>query len=178
MRIDSPPDSGCPGFILRPISREDLEPWYAYLALPEVFQHTSWNLSSQNDLLPLFDFFESTAVNSARRMALIDEKRQVLAGTIGFHTVSDVNRSAEIAYDLSPSYWGRGMATTICDVVTSWAFEHYGFNRVQGTVLETNSRSEAVLRRCSFSFEGLLRDYRSVRGAPGNFKMYARLKAD
>ena len=178
MRIDSPPDSGCSGFVLRPISRDDLEPWYAYLALPEVFQHTSWNLSSQDDLLPLFGFFESTAENSARRMAIVDERRQVLAGTIGFHTVSDVNRSAEIAYDLSPDYWGRGIATKLCEAVTTWAFAHYGFKRVQGTVLESNSRSEAVLRRCSFSYEGLLRSYRSVRGTPGNFKMYARLESD
>lgn len=101
-----------------------------------------------------------------------------LIGTIGFHTVSDVNRSAEITYDLAPDYWGRGIATTLCDVVTSWSYIAYGFVRVQATVLVGNERSQKVLTRSGYRHEGLLRAYRLVRGRPADFNLYARLMTD
>ena len=99
---------GFPGLSLRQIERADLDAWYAYLTNPDVYRHTSWNLRSPDDLLPLFDAIESTDPDSIRRLAVIDDASGVLAGTIGLHTVSTVNRSAEIAYDLAPSHWGAG----------------------------------------------------------------------
>ena len=152
--------------------------WFAYLSIPEVIRHTSWNVSSPEDLVPLVEACESTSLASDRRMAIVDRASDALVGTIGFHTVSEKNRSAEIAFDLAPTHWGRGIATALCAAVTEWSFSTYGFVRVQATVLETNLRSEQVLKKCGFRHEGLLRAYRMVRGAPGNFRMYARLNGD
>lgn len=104
---------------------------YAYLSNPDVVRHTSWNLRSRDDLLPLFDGFESPDPESIRRLAIVDDNAGgALVGTIGLHTVSDVNRSAEIAYDLAPSHWGRGIASAACAAVTEWAFAEYGFVRI------------------------------------------------
>lgn len=178
MRIDTPPDSGYTGIVLRPLERQHLAAWFAYLSRPEVFEPTSWNLHSENDLLPLFDSYESTHSGSPRRLALIDQDSGALAGTIGFHTISELNRSAEVAYDLAPAYWGRGIASAVCRALVDWSFGEYGYVRVQGTVLETNLASEQVLRKTGLHYEGLLRGYRQVRGRPGNFKMYARLNID
>jgi ribosomal-protein-alanine N-acetyltransferase len=175
MRIDSPPDSGYPGIVLRPLERTDLTAWFGYLSIPEVVEHTSWNLHSAADLVPMMDALESNDPASMRRMAMIEHASGKLVGTIGFHTVSEANLSAEIAYDLAPSYWGRGIASAVCEAVTAWAFAQYGWVRVQATVLETNLRSEKVLTNCGFRYEGLLHAYRMVRGTPGNFRMYARL---
>jgi ribosomal-protein-alanine N-acetyltransferase len=178
MRIDLTPDSGYPGIVLRQLERADIPAWFAYLSMPDVFQHTSWNLCSAQDLNPMLDAYESATPTSMRRMAMLDEQNGALVGTIGFHSVSDVNRSAEIAYDLAPAYWGRGIAHTLCESVTRWSFAEYGFVRVQATVLESNQRSASVLKKCGFRHEGLLRAYRMVRGTPGNFNLYARLNND
>jgi [ribosomal protein S5]-alanine N-acetyltransferase len=178
MRIESPPDSGYPGIVLRQLERADIPAWYEYLSIPEVVEHTSWNLRSAADLVPMLEAYESSAPTSMRRMAMIDEERGRLIGTIGFHTISDLNRSAEIAYDLAPAYWGRGIASAVCAAVTSWAFTHEARLRVQGVALETNLRSDRVLTKCGYRYEGLLRAYRMVRGTPGNFRMYARLSDD
>jgi RimJ/RimL family protein N-acetyltransferase len=109
---------------------------------------------------------------------VIDTSNERLAGTIGFHTVSDLNRNAEIAYDLAPAYWGRGLAARLCERVTRWGFDSLGFIRVQATVLCGNARSDRVLLKCGFRHEGLLRSYRLVRGTPGDFNLYARLATD
>jgi [ribosomal protein S5]-alanine N-acetyltransferase len=178
MRIESPPDSGYPGIALRQLEKADIPAWYEYLSMPEVVEHTSWNLHSAADLVPMLDAYESSAPTSMRRLAMLDEEHGRVIGTIGFHTISDLNRSAEIAYDLAPAYWGRGIASAVCAAVTSWAFAHEGRLRVQGVVLETNLRSDKVLTKCGYCYEGLLRAYRMVRGTPGNFRMYARLSGD
>ncbi|CAN0645469.1 GNAT family N-acetyltransferase [Burkholderia cepacia] len=178
MKSAAPPRSGLPGLSLRQLERADLDAWYAYLSNPDVFRHTSWNLRSPDDLLPLFDAIESTAPDSIRRLAVIDDASGALAGTIGLHTVSTANRSAEIAYDLAPSHWGCGIASALCAAVTAWAFADGGFMRVQGVVLTSNAGSARVLQKCGYRYEGLLRAYRMVRGTPGDFAMYARLATD
>lgn len=178
MKILSAPQSDYPGLSLRQLERGDLRSWYAYLSNPDVVRHTSWNLQSEEDLLPMFDALDSELLSSIRRLAIISDLTGELIGTIGFHTVSDVNRTAEIAYDLAPDYWGKGIASAVCSAVTEWSFSAFGFVRVQGTLLETNSSSARVLEKCRYRHEGLLRSYRMVRGMPGNFHLYARLNDD
>ncbi|UXU91969.1 GNAT family N-acetyltransferase [Burkholderia sp. S-53] len=178
MRVAAPPRSGFPGLSLRQLERADLDAWYAYLSNPDVVRHTSWNLRSRDDLLPLFDNIESAHPDSIRRLAIVDAASGALAGTIGLHTVSTANRSAEIAYDVAPSHWGRGIASALCEAVTAWAFADGGFMRIQGVVLTGNAGSARVLQKCGYRYEGLLRAYRMVRGTPGDFAMYARLATD
>ncbi|WP_179401447.1 GNAT family N-acetyltransferase [Burkholderia guangdongensis] len=178
MRIDAAPCSGHAEVSLRQLEKSDVEAWYEYLRLPEVFRHTSWNLRSSDDLRAMFDELDSASADSTRRLAIVDNRSQQLIGTVGFHTVSSVNHTAEIAYDLSPVHWGKGIASAVCAAVTAWSFSAYGFVRVQATVLQTNSRSTEVLRRCRFRYEGLMRAYRMVRGTPGDFALYSRLPDD
>lgn len=104
MKIINAPQSGYPGLSLRQLERGDLPSWYAYLSNPDVVRHTSWNLQSEEDLLPMFDALDSDVSSSIRRLAIITDLTGEFIGTIGFHTVSDVNRTAEIAYDLAPDY--------------------------------------------------------------------------
>ena len=178
MKILSAPPSGYPGLSLRQLERGDMPSWYAYLSNHDVVRHTSWNLQSENDLLPMFDALDSDLPTSIRRLAIISDVSGELIGTIGFHTVSDVNRTAEIAYDLAPDYWGKGIASAVCSAVTQWSFSAFEFVRVQGTVLETNVSSARVLQKCRYRHEGLLRSFRMIRGIPGNFQLYARLNDD
>lgn len=178
MRIAAPPRSGFPGLSLRQLDRSDLDAWYAYLSWRDVVRHTSWNLHARDDLLPLFDDIESTHPDSIRRLAIVDDASGALTGTIGLHTVSTANRSAEIAYDLAPSHWGRGIASALCASVTAWTFAEGGFMRIQGVVLSSNAASARVLQKCGCRYEGLLRAYRMVRGVPGDFAMYARIATD
>jgi RimJ/RimL family protein N-acetyltransferase len=178
MRIHHPPVPDLPAISLRQIERADMDAWYAYLRLPAVTEHTSWNLGSGDDLLPLFDAFESPCADSQRRLAAIDNRSGQMEGSIGFHTISDVNRTAEIAYDLAPAYWGRGIAKALCAAVTRWAFQEYGFIRIQAAILESNKASARVVQACGYRHEGLLRSLRLVRGMPRDYALYARLAAD
>ena len=164
--------------LLRPLRPADLPDWYAYLSLPQVYEHTSWNLDSVDGLVSYLPGTEPTTPSTRLRMAIALRSTGELVGTGGFHSVSPENRSAEIAYDLSPSMWGRGIASHVCAALTAWAHAEAGVVRVQATTLESNSRSAKVLERCGYKREGLLRSFRMVRGRPGNFFMYSHLAGE
>jgi [ribosomal protein S5]-alanine N-acetyltransferase len=175
MQFSHLPKSEHTSVMVRPITKEDIEHWYAYLSVPSSVEHTSWNLHSADELLPYVWNAELPTPSLRLRLAIADRKTDRLVGTVGFHTVSPENQSAEIAYDLAPSVRGKGIATYACSLLVGWAHTHVGLIRVQATVLESNNRSMAVLERCGFEREGLLRSYRMVRGHTGNFCMYSHV---
>jgi [ribosomal protein S5]-alanine N-acetyltransferase len=159
---------------LRPLTPADIPQWYEYLAMPLVFEHTSWNVQSPAELEHYA--MQSHLPSSLVRFAIAERSSNQLVGTIGFHSISPENRSAELAYDLAPDWWGKGIASEMCRDLVEWAHSQVGLLRVQATVLTSNSRSIEVLQRCSFKREGLLRSYRIVRGRPGDFWMYSHVQ--
>lgn len=176
MKFNTLPVSAHDMVSLRPIVEADLPVWFAYLSQPSLVEHTSWNLSGSADLAPYVWAPENITDSSLLRLAISLRSTGALVGTVGFHTVSPQNRSAEIAYDLSPEIRGQGIATAMCRQLVDWAHAEVGLLRVQATALESNLRSTAVLERCGFAKEGLLRSFRLVRGVPGNFWMYSHVR--
>lgn len=161
--------------LIRELVTGDIQAWYDYLSLPQVFEHTSWNIQAPGELADYVWKPEEFTPSSLLRFAVALRSTNRLVGTAGFHTVSPQNRTAEIAYDLAPEMWGRGIATAICRELVRWAHASAGIVRVQASVLESNARSARVLERSGFVREGLLRSYRFVRGSPRNFFMYAHV---
>lgn len=175
MRIQTIPLLENPGLMLRPVELADADAWYSYLAMPHAIEHTSWNVKSSADLGLLIGKYNLDEPASPIRFAIVERATNGLIGTIGFHTISPVNHTAEIAYDLHPTYWGRGIATMCCKSVVQWGFADCTFVRVQATALDTNQASARVLTKCGFALEGKLRNYRIVRGEPRDFWMYSRI---
>ncbi|POZ60088.1 GNAT family N-acetyltransferase [Chromobacterium alticapitis] len=164
-----------PQALLRPLRLDDIQAWHDYLTQERVYQHTSWNVKSPDDLEHYAWQSEPFTDSSALRFAIADKDSDRLLGTAGFHTVAPVNASAELAYDLSPAAWGRGIAMAACASLRRWGHGHIGLARIQATVLPANQRSIRVLERCGFEREGLLRSYRKVRGSSRDFWMYSHV---
>ncbi len=157
----------------RPIRLSDVPAWYAYLSIPGATEHTSWNLSCENDLEKLVMSHLENEPESPIRFAIVDKASDNLVGTIGFHTLSSANRSAELAYDIHPSFWGKGIATEVCKWIVNWGHSARGFSRILACVLDTNVASTRVLEKCGFSQEDKLRNLRIVRGVPRDFFLYS-----
>lgn len=176
---EPPPTISLPGsFRLRPLRVEDAPALFAYLSDPRVLEHTSIPLL---DMAGVRQTIERQIAGYAdaisRRWALADGA-DVLIGTCGFSNWSLDHGHAELAYDLSPACWGRGLMLRSAPAVIDWAFSDAGFNRVQAFVMTSNEPSIKLLERCGFSREGTLRQYRIARGAARDFHLYARLRQD
>jgi RimJ/RimL family protein N-acetyltransferase len=168
-----PPD--VQGFILRPVSPADAAEWAEFAALPQVQRYTSSAISSVADLLPMIERSLSEDENAPVLFVVRQVSNQQLVATVGFHTISSLNRTAEVTYVVRPDHWGQGLATRLCDAAVRWGFDERGWVRVQATVLEANRPSIRVLHKCGFAYEGRLRNFRIVRGQPSDYLLYARV---
>jgi [ribosomal protein S5]-alanine N-acetyltransferase len=175
MRFKAMPQSSHALVELRPIVAADLPLWFSFLSDPMVYQHTSWNVQSPEELEEYVWSDSTPEPGSLIRFAIMLRATDEFIGTAGFHSVAPYNRTAELAYDLAPPYWGKGIATSVCGLLTEWAHESCGTLRVQATTLRSNERSAKVLVRSGFEREGLLRSYRMVRGTPGDFWVYSHV---
>lgn len=173
-----PPSFSLGEFRLRPLRDGDSAAWFAYLSDPRVIEHTSFPEIDQT----LVDSMLSRniagyAAGTSCRWALADESDR-LNGTCGFSNWSLPHAHAELVYDLSPVYQGRGLMRAAVHTVLSWAFDSAGFNRVHAFVMTTNTPSIRVLETAGFLREGTLQQFRIARGVPRDFYLYALLAAN
>lgn len=162
-----------PGYHLRLLRADDAPAWAAFAVLPAVKLHTSSTINSVADLLPHIERAAAPDPNAPLHFALCDEAARRLVGVVGFHTISTLNRTAEITYMLHPDAWGRGLATACTQAAVAWGFGVRQWVRIQGTVLEPNLASQRVLLKAGFEFEGRLRNFRIVRDLPRDYLLFA-----
>jgi ribosomal-protein-alanine N-acetyltransferase len=164
-----------PGFVVTPMMVADAADWAQYALLPEVTRFTSAVATSVADFAPMIERTLSGDVNAPLLFAVRESHSGRFVASVGFHTVSALNRSAEITYSVHPERWGQGLATAACAAAVRWGFEQRGWVRVQATTLEPHAASQRVLLKCGFEYEGRLRNLRMVRGEPRDYLLYARV---
>ena len=98
-----------------------------------------------------------------------------MIGTAGFNLISFPNSRAEISYDLSPEYWGKGIMLKSINGILKFADVALELVLVQATVITDNERSLNVLERTGFKKEGLLKKYEVVEGEHKDYYMYSRV---
>jgi RimJ/RimL family protein N-acetyltransferase len=153
----------------------DAHDWGEYALLPEVKRYTSGTEQTVADLVPEIERTLANNPNAPILFAVREPATRRLVATVGFHTVSSLNRTAEVTYTVHPAHWGRGLATAVCAATVRWGFEHKGWVRVQATTLVEHVASQRVLVKCGFELEGRLRNFRIVRGVPSDYLLYARV---
>lgn len=167
-----------PGFVVRRLRIEDAAAWARYAVLPQVKALTSSTAATVQDVEAVVQRTLAGEPASPIHFALVPQGEDDLVATVGFHTISPLNRTAEITYDVAPHCWGRGIATAACGAAVRWGFEAMAWHRIQATTLQAHERSQRVLQRCGFQREGLLRHFRIVRGTPQHYWMFAILPGD
>lgn len=145
----------------------------AYLNQPGVVEHTSWGDISPAALAIMINGYANN--RDALRWAIVDGNGTLL-GTVGLNEISRAHGRAELAYDLDPAHRGRGLATQAARAVVDWAHAALDLQRIQATVLDSNTSSIAVLERIGMRREGLLRQYRKVRGQARHYWIYAAVR--
>ncbi|MBT9503218.1 MAG: GNAT family N-acetyltransferase [Burkholderiaceae bacterium] len=164
-----------PGYQVSRITLADADDWAAFALLPEMLRLTSSTAASVDDLRMMIERTLSDDPNAPLLFALREPVSGLLLATFGFHTVSALNKTAEVTYSVRPERWSKGLATAICRAALRWAFEVRGWVRVQATTLQAHAASQRVLAKCGFELEGRLRNFRLVRGEPSDFLLYARV---
>jgi ribosomal-protein-alanine N-acetyltransferase len=89
--------------------------------------------------------------------AVVLKENNAFLGTCSYEGFHWEDFRAEIGYDLTKGYWGRGFMTEAVQAVIRYGFESLGLNRIEASTFPQNNRSISLLRRLHFQHEGTFR---------------------
>ncbi len=93
------------------------------------------------------------------RWAIIEKDSGEVIGQIAFYLVDRRNHFAEIEYCIGVQYQRKGYATEATKAVIKYGFEMIELHKVQICARTANIKSQGVIKKCGFTYEGTLRDY-------------------
>jgi [ribosomal protein S5]-alanine N-acetyltransferase len=164
---------------LRPLQAADAEAIYSYLREPLVTELTSYPEITRSMVEGMLDKYEKRwAAGELSKWGLALDGDDQIVGLCGFNEWSKVHRWAEVAFDLAPAFWGRGLMRQALQALMFWTFAQDQIDRVHAYVRIDNGRSMRLLQRSGFVREGCLRKYRICRGQAYDYYVYSLLRSD
>lgn len=157
---------------------EDAEGLYAYAKNPNVGPHAGWSPhksveESREIIEKLFKPVETWAIRLKDGGKLI--------GSIGLEPDKyrpDAN-SLELGYSLSEEYWRQGIMTEAAKEVIRFAFEELGLDQIGICTGLTNQRSQGVIKKCGFKYEGTIRrTYKVYDGTLRDSMIFSMLREE
>ena len=97
------------------------------------------------------DFYINMILQEDPQYSFAIEVDGKFAGMVGLLPMDDVYRkTSEIGYWLGEQYWGKGIMTEACQLVTDYGFDTLGFIRLHAGVFEHNVGSMRILEKCGY----------------------------
>lgn len=164
--------------ILRMWSKRDAEALYDYARDPDVGPNAGWK--------PHANVGESRMIIDQlfrRNMtwAIVEKSTGTVVGSIGFEPDKyrpEIN-SREMGYSLAKSRWGRGYMTEAAKSLIQYAFRELKLDVLMIRTSETNIRSQRVIEKCGFQYEGTLRRaYRTYDRGMREVRCYSMLREE
>ncbi len=182
--------------VLRGWKRRDAAALYAYARNPNVGPHAGWKPhadvhESRTIITQMFQQNTTWAITPKEGMLVprgasdgpgaLSGPADVPIGSIGFEPDAYRPRihSREMGYSLNEDYWGMGIMTEAARRLLQYGFEELGLDSVMIRTGEANRRSQRVIEKCGFHYEGTLRQcYRMYNGEIRDSRVYSMLRAE
>jgi RimJ/RimL family protein N-acetyltransferase len=110
--------------------------------------------------------------------AVVDDADGEFLGMAALVTVDLEGRQAEAGYIVSPRARGRGVASRALTLLTEWALQELGLERVELRITVGNEPSMRVAEKCGYVREGVLRSVHFKQGRRSDVAVYSRLARD
>jgi ribosomal-protein-serine acetyltransferase len=101
-----------------------------------------------------------------------------LAGVIILGWIQAAHLSASVSYWLGECFTGRGLATDALKILSHFAFNRLGLNRLEISASVTNKASQAVATRAGYTQEGFSREFERINGKSEDHVRFSRLARD
>ncbi|MBR2057486.1 MAG: GNAT family N-acetyltransferase [Fibrobacter sp.] len=101
-----------------------------------------------------------------------------LAGVIILGWIQAAHLSASVSYWLGECFTGRGLATDALKILSHFAFNRLGLNRLEISASVTNKASQAVATRAGYTQEGFSREFERINGKFEDHVRFSRLARD
>ncbi len=118
------------------------------------------------------------AEGAAAPFAVTDRTTGDLLGSAGLVGIDWEQDVGEVGYWVAAHARRLGVATRAVRLVSRWAFDALGIERMELMTDPANVASQGVAERAGYTREGLLRAYRVYRGARADLVMFSLLPGD
>jgi RimJ/RimL family protein N-acetyltransferase len=92
------------------------------------------------------------------QLAITLKTSSSLIGTCGIRMDQSRTHQADLGYELSPKYWGKGYATESAQAMLHFGFTTLHLHRIWSWCISENRASTRVLERLGMQLEGRLRE--------------------
>jgi RimJ/RimL family protein N-acetyltransferase len=92
--------------------------------------------------------------------------------------IDRVARTAELGYVVAPLARGRGVASEALGLMTEWAFDELGMERLELLISVENEASKRVAARCGYVREGVMRSHYVKGEVREDTELWSRLPSD
>lgn len=164
---------------LRKPDVKDAADWYCYMTRPNVAKYVPdpcipVSIShAEKEIQWYINLFDS---KSGISWFIVDNKNDKMIGTISLEKWSSYHKRTEIAYDLNPDYWGKGIMSASIKECIKVAFKQLGVVRIEAYTTTCNTQSINLLKKLNFQHEGILRKQRSFKNKQIDVNIFALLK--
>jgi ribosomal-protein-alanine N-acetyltransferase len=116
---------------------------------------------------------------TAAPFAILADSGEVVGG-VGFRWVGEEQAVGEVGYWLRARERGRGLTTRSVELISRWAIEQLGCERLQLRADEENVPSQRVAEKAGFTREGVLRSahYNARLDRRVNYVIYSLLPSE
>ena len=165
---------------LRKMQEKDANDLFQYYNNENVYQYLDWNgpksVEDAERIIKIWNkgFEEGWIL----RFAIAEKATNIIIGTIFLNNFE--GRRAEIGYELSESYWNKGIMSEAIKEILHLSFNQLAITRVQAFVCEENIASKHLLEKFNFHKEGYLRQYEchTASGKCKDMYIYSLLKEE
>ena len=166
--------------LLRRIESVDCEDMFEYSADSDVTRYLTWqphaNINETKEYISTIQkryesgkFFDWGMVYKANGR---------FVGTCGFTSINLVKNTCEVGYVLSKRYWGRGLVPEALECVMEFAFDYFGFDKVEARFLDGNANSRKVMQKVGMTYEKIDYNILHIRGEYKTVHTYSITKTD
>lgn len=169
-----------PRLILRKLTMADAEDMYEYACDREIALNGLWLPfeTMQDSIDDVEETLEGYASGDLLDWAVEHKADRKMIGRLGLHSYHLRDARADLGYAYNRSYWRQGYATEAGRKVLEFAFEVLKLNRVSASVLPDNVGSLGVLKNLGMQFEGVRREFTTLRGKPEDLHSYSILRRE
>jgi [ribosomal protein S5]-alanine N-acetyltransferase len=164
--------------ILRKAVPEDAQDMLKYLSDQEVVKHMGLNaFQSIEDAMNEIQWYDSIREEgSGIRWGIALKVNNSMIGSCGFLNIEAKHSRADVGYELSKDWWGKGIASEALEAVIQYGFVHLHLERIQALIEPENTASQKLVEAKGFHKEGLLRRYEYTNGKFDDLYMYSLLR--
>ncbi|MCI5687583.1 GNAT family protein [Anaerovoracaceae bacterium 42-11] len=146
---------------LRMFTPEDAEDVYAYASNPNVGPPAGWapHTSVEESRRIIEEIFMPPEAWAIR---IKGDDRVVGVIALEPDNIRPESNSRELGYNLAEEHWGKGYMTEAAKEVLRFAFEELGLDQVGICTSRVNRRSQRIIEKCGFTYEGTIRRYYKI----------------